>query len=140
MAEEDLLFVYGTLRRGFAKPMARWLEAQTRFVDEGTTPGRLFDCGSYPALVEGRSGERVKGDIYALPVDGGRVLQRLDRHEGIGPGQPRPYEYRRVRREVVTGEGEVLLCWVYLYAWKVTPLRRILSGDYLRYRRGRYVR
>jgi len=47
----DLLFVYGTLMRGCAHPMARLLSANADFIGEATCRGRLYLVKHYPGLV-----------------------------------------------------------------------------------------
>ena len=44
----DHLFVYGTLREESAHPMAHRLRVGARHIGRGSTPGRLFDFGSWP--------------------------------------------------------------------------------------------
>ncbi len=131
MQEDDLLFVYGTLRRGARCVMARWLAGQADFIGSGVIPGRLYDVGSYPALRSARyAGEMVVGDLYRLSRPG-FALARLDRYEGIGPGQSRPNQYSRERVLVTLEDGGTHQAWTYLYRGETARLRQIRSGDYL---------
>jgi gamma-glutamylcyclotransferase (GGCT)/AIG2-like uncharacterized protein YtfP len=135
-SQSHIVFVYGTLRRGYGGVMSNWLARYAGYLGAATVRGRLYDTGSYPALVtSSRPDERVAGDLYLLSKP--QQLAKLDRFEGIGPGQRRPYEYRRDWLDVTDERGERLGAWVYVYAWSTNGLRRISGGDYLkRCRRG----
>lgn len=115
--KEELLFVYGTLRRGNTGLMAKWLAEKTIYEGKAVVAGRLLDLGRYPGLIIATgSGQHVVGDVYRLPKDGFNWVE-LDEYEGCGPDDDRPHEYRRVKVSVqLEGKGEVK-CWVYLYAW-----------------------
>ncbi len=131
MDEQDLLFVYGTLRQGAHCVMSNWLASQAEYLGCGVIPGRLYDVGSYPALRPAQyPEEQVVGDLYRLRRPG-YALKRLDRYEGIGAGQSRPYQYRRDRVMVRLPSGEQYEAWTYLYMGATARLRRIGSGDYL---------
>ena len=62
----DLLFVYGTLMRGFDHPMARLLAANADFVGEARCRGRLYLVKHYPGLVlSDDAAEIVHGELFA---------------------------------------------------------------------------
>ena len=117
MDAERLLFVYGTLMRGF--PLHALLEGRADPVGDGDVTGLLFDLGRYPAAVPGGVG-LVHGEIYRLTDPG--LWQALDSAEGS--------QYHR--REVgvrLTGGRRAMAC-IY---WYVGPLRGavpIPGGDY----------
>jgi Uncharacterized conserved protein len=73
----DLLFVYGTLMRGFR--LHRLLAGRTEYLGEGVVPGLLFDLGSYPAALRGAGGS-IRGEVYRL-LDPG-LWVALDSAEG----------------------------------------------------------
>ena len=80
-----LLFVYGTLKKGCSRSSV--LES-SRFIGVAkTTPNyELYDCGTYPALVEnmGRCcGLGVWGELYEV---GDSIMNRLDQIEGVDVG------------------------------------------------------
>ena len=86
----ELLFVYGTLKRGGRNQRQM---AGLAFVGPARTqPGfRLYDVGGYPGLVaepDERNG--VSGEVWSVDAAG---LARLDRFEGVAEGL--------YRREVV---------------------------------------
>jgi gamma-glutamylcyclotransferase (GGCT)/AIG2-like uncharacterized protein YtfP len=97
VVECELVFVYGTLRRGGVNHP--WL-AGASFEGEGQLPGAvLHDLGPFPMAVEGNG--RIHGEVFAV---GARGLADLDRLEG------HPRLYRRRRLSLADGRR----VWVYL--------------------------
>jgi gamma-glutamylcyclotransferase (GGCT)/AIG2-like uncharacterized protein YtfP len=128
---EDLLFVYGTLRRDTRSEMFRLLEKYADFVSEGSYQGRLYRVVDYPGAVPSDdASERVKGEVYAL-TEPEVVLKKLDRYEECGPGFVEPREYFRCREEIMLSDNTTLHAWVYIYNRPVDHLERIPSGDFL---------
>lgn len=132
MTGTDLLFVYGTLRRGCGSVEAQRLHAQATWLGQGRVRGRLYRVDWYPALVACRSGaDEVTGDIYRLN-DADAAFVWLDRYEECGPGFAAPQEYQRVIAQVESGSRAAQeRAWVYLYRRSVAGLPRIASGDWL---------
>ena len=134
----DHLFVYGTLRQGSGHPLARLLATHARYVGRARFAGRLFELGSYPAVVPAPGGGEVVGELYRL-IAPEMLLSLLDRYEGCneghneGPGSvPDPRaEYRRERRPVRLDDGTARDAWIYLYNRPTEGLRPIPHGDYL---------
>ena len=96
----DLLFVYGTLMRGFDHPMARLLEQNADFLGEAHCAGRLYLVRHYPGLVDSDDpADRVFGQLFRLrqPRD---VLAKLDDYEGCGEAAAPPHEFIRATRPV----------------------------------------
>lgn len=123
------LFVYGTLMSATRHPMAARLARESRLVGPAVIRGRLYDLGSYPALVEaGADDGVVYGEVHALtnPADS---LPWLDAYEGIEPG--RECEYERVERAVQLDEGHELAAWVYVYRAPLTGRPLIENGRWL---------
>jgi gamma-glutamylcyclotransferase (GGCT)/AIG2-like uncharacterized protein YtfP len=113
------LFVYGTLKRGFAHPWSRRLWAEAVFQGPATIPGRLYDFGPYPALVEtGRKEEVVHGEVAALRRPG--LLQDLDAYEGP--------QFARVLRSVRLEDGVALDSWVYVFRGPLGRARLVAGG------------
>ena len=79
----SLIFVYGSLKRGFA--LHRHLLRQEFLAVASTQPSyRLFDCGAYPAMVKvAVNGTSVKGEVFSVDQE---CLLRLDEIEGVGEG------------------------------------------------------
>jgi gamma-glutamylcyclotransferase (GGCT)/AIG2-like uncharacterized protein YtfP len=115
-----LLFVYGTLMRGYG--LHAVLAPGATLVGEGTVRGGLLDLGRYPGLVEG--GGRVHGEVYRL--DDAELLPVLDREEG----------YNFVRRQAVVRleGGRRVRTWLYRYGGPRERATPILDGNYRRAR------
>ena len=121
------LFVYGMLRQGGGYSITdRW--PQARFVGEASLNGDLYDLGQYPALVPGGTGD-VIGEVYQIDEN---TLLQLDEFEA-------PAGYRR--SEVTASvQGRPTMCWVYHpEPDRCAGARKIESGDWIDYLRGRYV-
>lgn len=99
MKKTDLVFVYGTLRKG--GPFSRAMEG-SEFIGKGTTAGKMF-VDRYPVVVDGD--ENVVGELYRLSSD--RQLASLDRIEG------HPSFYKREVRPVEV-DGEKHDAWIYM--------------------------
>jgi gamma-glutamylcyclotransferase (GGCT)/AIG2-like uncharacterized protein YtfP len=133
----NLLFVYGTLRRGFTNPAARFLARHSEFAGAGRARGRLYWLGEYPGMRDAQgSGEWVYGEIYRMTAPE-ETLGKLDIYEGCGSEDTRPYEFARFQRAVRFDSGEEAEAWVYLYGLDTIGLPRIESGDYLEALRAR---
>lgn len=79
---QSLIFVYGSLKRGYA--LHHLLEGQAFRGSATTCPlYRLFDLGSYPGLVDWPEGLSVQGEVYAVNAE---CLKRLDEAEGVDEG------------------------------------------------------
>jgi gamma-glutamylcyclotransferase (GGCT)/AIG2-like uncharacterized protein YtfP len=127
----NLLFVYGTLMRGFDHPMAQLLSRSAEFLGEARCRGRLYLVKHYPGLVLSEDpAETVSGELYRLrrPDD---LLREFDMYEACGEGFAAPTEYLR-RMLPVTRDGHAAEpAWTYLYNWPVAHLPRIASGKFL---------
>jgi gamma-glutamylcyclotransferase (GGCT)/AIG2-like uncharacterized protein YtfP len=126
----DLLFVYGTLRRGSGSPMHGLLAAEADFVSDAAFRGRLYLIGDYPGAVPSDAcGDVVRGELYRLhrPEDS---LAWIDRYEQCGNGFPAPQEYLRQIRQVILPDGSVCKAWIYLYNHSVKGRPHLPSGDF----------
>lgn len=75
----QLVFVYGSLKRGFA--LHGLLQGQLFLGNAVTEPlYRLFDLGSYPGLVEWPEGLAIRGEVYQVDFE---CLRRMDEAEGV---------------------------------------------------------
>jgi gamma-glutamylcyclotransferase (GGCT)/AIG2-like uncharacterized protein YtfP len=113
----DLLFVYGTLMRGFA--LHRLLEGVAEFLGRGRVEGRLLDLGSYPAAVRDRHGA-VTGELYRILESD--LFTALDSAEGP--------QYHREEVRIRMADGREVTAFIY---WYVGPPDRgvpIPGGDY----------
>ncbi len=100
-SERAYLFVYGTLKRGFSRN--RFLANQRFVAPVQTVPRyRLYDCGSYPALVEDHQGVAIQGELWEVDA---KCIAQLDDIEGVPEGLYRrnriqlspPYEHYSVQ-------------------------------------------
>ena len=127
----DLLFVYGTLMRGFDHPMARLLSVNADFLGEATCHGRLYLVQHYPALVlSGDPTDIVFGELYRLH-EREALLREFDMYEACGEGFAAPTEYVRQTLQVTLSDGAADEAWTYIYNWPVADLPRIASGRFL---------
>ena len=113
---DPVLFVYGTLMRGF--PLHRLLDGRARLVGHGSIAACLHDLGTYPAAVPNPAG-RVRGEVYALAD--AALWGVLDSAEGP--------QYHRGEVSVLMDDGVRRAASVY---WFRGPLRGvpIPGGDY----------
>ena len=127
----DLLFVYGTLMRGYEHPMARLLSANADFLGEASCRGRLYKVKHYPGLVlSDQADDIVFGELYRLrAVDD--LLREFDMYEACGEGFPEPTQYVRQTLPVTLADGAESEAWTYVYNWPVAALSRIASGRFL---------
>jgi gamma-glutamylcyclotransferase (GGCT)/AIG2-like uncharacterized protein YtfP len=121
----ELVFVYGTLRRGGSNAFRM---DGAEFVGAGEASGKLYAISWYPGLVLCGGSDAVKGDLFRV---GASQLAVLDEFEGISADEIEGAEYRRVKAGATTGSGESLTAWVYEWIGPVQENRRILSGDWL---------
>ena len=127
----DLLFVYGTLMRGFDHPMARLLSAHADFLGEARCRGRLYLIKHYPGLVlSDDAADVVHGEVYRLRAPD-ELLREFDMYEACGEGFVPPTEYLRQMLRVALADGADGEAWTYIYNWPVDHLPRIASGRFL---------
>ncbi|SHN69384.1 gamma-glutamylcyclotransferase family protein [Bradyrhizobium erythrophlei] len=127
----DLLFVYGTLMRGYSHPMARLLSANADFLGEASCHGRLYKVKHYPGLVlSDDASDVVYGELYRLrAVDD--LLREFDMYEACGEGFAEPTQYVRQMLSVTLPDGARREAWTYIYNWPVAGLAWIESGRFL---------
>ncbi len=115
------VFVYGTLRKGGSN---HFRMAGTEFAGEGKVAGRMWKLDWYPVLILG--GETfVKGEIYRVDD---RILEELDRFEGITPDPTVSREYRRVMTAVNLSGGGTADAWIW--EWTGDPVGALpLAGE-----------
>jgi gamma-glutamylcyclotransferase (GGCT)/AIG2-like uncharacterized protein YtfP len=126
--QTDLLFVYGTLRRGSDHENAARLARESSWLGNATLVGTLYRVTWHPALVlEGE--DTVIGDLLRL-TDPAVSLPWLDAFESCGPDDPPPHDYRREIATVMTADGAVD-AMVYVWNLPLDGLERIAGGDWL---------
>lgn len=128
---DDLLFVYGTLKRGSGNAMAGRLARTADFLSEGTYQGRLYLVDDYPGAVpSGDVADQVRGEVWRLRKPSA-ILAELDEYEGCGQSFSPPTEYERRMEQVTLNNGERVAAWIYLYCHSTDGLRRIESGVFV---------
>jgi gamma-glutamylcyclotransferase (GGCT)/AIG2-like uncharacterized protein YtfP len=127
----DLLFVYGTLMRGYSHPMARLLSANADFIGEASCRGKLYKVKHYPGLVLSDDvSDIVFGELYRLRAVED-LLREFDMYEACGEGFAEPTQYVRQMLPVTLPNGAKSEAWTYIYNWPVAHLPRIASGRFL---------
>lgn len=127
-----LLFVYGTLRRGSAHPMAHRLAMQSDFLGRGTIGGKLYSLGFYPGLAAAESqSHRVHGEVVRLRHPAFSFTW-IDLYEGCGPNAPEPHDFRRVVVPVTLNSGAPVEAWVYTYLKRISAARHVPGGRWKR--------
>ena len=116
----ELLFVYGSLRRGFtAEGLMR--HAGARYLGKASVRGRLFKLGEFRGAVKAPGApQRVPGELYRLPYRA-QALKSLDRYEGS--------RYQREIAEVELSSGRRARAWIYWLKRVPATRRQIESGD-----------
>ena len=131
--DPPFLFVYGTLRRGCAAPMAHWLASKAQWHGVARARGWLYGLEDYPGFVPDEEAAWVQGDLFHLPAGsaGEAIIARLDAYEECTADHPLPHEYARIMLPVLS-QGNVVDAWTYVYRHATAGLRRIEHGDFLR--------
>jgi gamma-glutamylcyclotransferase (GGCT)/AIG2-like uncharacterized protein YtfP len=125
----NLLFVYGTLRRGFCRHHTlRRLRAKS--AGRGTIRAKLFNLGEFPgARPSGLASALVVGELYALP-EAGQAFRILDAVEGIRTHAPERSLFKRETVDITLADKRRVTAWVYFLNRGLRARRRIVSGDY----------
>jgi len=128
------LFVYGTLRRGFALH-SRLAKLEARYLGRGRIAGDLYNLGAYPGAVPSRSrGKAVEGEVYELQ-DPEKQLKTLDRAEEFNPALPERSLFIRQKATVRLTGGKRVRAWVYFLPRRPSKARILSSGDFAEARR-----
>jgi len=126
--ERELVFVYGTLRRGGSNAFR--MEGAA-FRGTARVEGELHVITWYPGLTMKSDGGWVIGELYKV---GPEQMRALDEFEGLSAGEVEGSEYRRVRVPVQlheTPEQEMVSAWTYEWKGPVDSTKKIPSGDWL---------
>jgi gamma-glutamylcyclotransferase (GGCT)/AIG2-like uncharacterized protein YtfP len=119
---KHLVFVYGTLRRGGARPMSIRFP-NSKFIGDARVSGSLYDLGDYPGLLLNESNSLVIGEVYEVDDE---ILNGLDDFEAAS-------NYWRKQVEISLGIQR-RICWVYEpEPESYSPSTLITSGDWIEY-------
>lgn len=124
-----LLFVYGTLMKGFHEEWQRRVGGE--FVGRGTIRASLYDFGDYPGakVLGDKSRRRVSGELYRLR-DTKLALRTLDKYEEYFPLDHKKSLFIRMLVPVTLEDGRKRSAWAYIYKRAVANSRLIPSGRY----------
>jgi gamma-glutamylcyclotransferase (GGCT)/AIG2-like uncharacterized protein YtfP len=122
----QLVFVYGTLRRGGSN---HFRMAGAEFLSPGCISGRLYRIDWYPGLVLDPAGDEIHGEIYSV---GPELLSALDAFEGLSAGEIEGSEYRRIQTSVIKQDSQLLSAWVWEWRGIVDESQRLFDGDWLK--------
>lgn len=128
----QMLFVYGTLRRGFSLH-GQITKLGVRYVGKGQIEGRLYDLGKFPGAIPAAD-SNIEGEVYELP-DARRQLAALDEIEEYNSRRPNKSLFVRKRTSVRLRNGRRLRAWVYFLPKRPQKARLILTGNYAEARR-----
>jgi gamma-glutamylcyclotransferase (GGCT)/AIG2-like uncharacterized protein YtfP len=123
----QLVFVYGTLRRGGSN---HFRMAGAEFIAPGTVAGRMYRIDWYPGLVLDDAGDEIHGEVYSV---GPELLASLDVFEGLSAGEIKGSEYRRVHATVMRRDSQPVTAWVWEWIGVTEEISRISDGDWLRH-------
>lgn len=124
-----LVFVYGTLKKGWGNHYLIERDTLHRFVSPFTTQWKynMWDLGGFPGITPAGD-TNIKGEVYSVTYT---TLESLDRLEGV------PRLYIRQRTPSPWGEIYIYLLspeYVKLHAGRVMRTK-IPSGDWCEHRR-----
>ncbi|MCA8986692.1 MAG: gamma-glutamylcyclotransferase [Planctomycetaceae bacterium] len=111
----EYLFVYGTLKQGFCR--AHYLQPARYLGNARTAPGFImFNCGSYPALIQNHGTESIVGELYEVPAS---LWSTLDEVEGVAADW-----YSRKTIPLIEPHHD-LTVQAYYYKRSITGLKRV---------------
>lgn len=104
------VFVYGTLKEGFANH-DRIFTGYDIKITPAWTYGELYDLKwGFPAMTEGN--HKINGEL--LEFNDPDILQKIDRLEGY-KGKDNPFNfYDRVKVNVFVNSKTPIIAWIYL--------------------------
>jgi gamma-glutamylcyclotransferase (GGCT)/AIG2-like uncharacterized protein YtfP len=129
----DLLFVYGTLRKGNSNKMAEYLSVHAEFLTDGWFQGYMYQISYYPGVIASDDiNDRAYGELYRLN-DPETALALLDDYEECSAQHVQPAEYKRITTPISTIDGNIFeQVWIYLYQWPITDKLLIKEGDFMK--------
>lgn len=128
------LFVYGSLRSGFHNPVYNYLTQYFTLMGEAVVKGQFFDTGQYPVAMPTTEDHFLTGELYVInnPEEFAWAIGQLDDYEGMNGEADEPILYRRELADVFQN-GQPGKAWIYWYNGSVDNMRRIETGDVLKY-------
>ena len=110
----ELLFVYGTLKRGYCRS---YVLQDAKYLGEVSTQANyaLYDLGDYPGIVHEQGAGMIKGELYQVC---GAMWSQLDEVEGVEIGLFHRDEV------VLSDQHENAVATAYFYSRSVDGHRR----------------
>ena len=132
-----LLFVYGSLRKGFHHPAYAYISQHFDFISDAKVQGVLYDMGDYPAAVPSGGDHWILGELYRLKpeADWDWAIAQLDDYEGVAPEEGEPALYKREEAVIVSADGKKTEAWIYWFNGDIAGKPVITGCDVLQYRR-----
>jgi len=120
--EKNLLFVYGTLKRGFPN---YFFLSDSQFIGIAKTVERfsMFVKGDIPFVLKYPRVSNIKGEVFLVTL---KTLKLIDALEG------HPSEYRREPVLIVLEEKKLLKAWMYFYHFTEEPGTLLPLGEFLK--------
>lgn len=125
MKKGDLVFVYGTLRRGQSADLSK--KANSTYICADRINGEMYNIGWFPGVNDiipvdkggfNEGQPTIEGEVFRVEHDS--LVRLLDLYEG------HPDFFNRI--QVSTENG--LTAWVYQYPWDVSTKEPIPNGDW----------
>jgi gamma-glutamylcyclotransferase (GGCT)/AIG2-like uncharacterized protein YtfP len=125
MLQAQLVFVYGTLRRGDDNDITL-LAPAPQFIGDASIAGTMYHLGAYPGVRLGGSG-RIVGEVYSVTK---QLKKKLDAIESEYPAQRDEYAKRTIQVQVL---GAMRDCFVYeINPAYIEGKPVIASGDWVK--------
>ena len=122
MADDVLIFVYGTLMQGCR---AHCRMSGAVFCSKAKAEGQLYYVDRYPGMLDGEGW--VSGEVYRVSKED---LAELDEYEGCFCDPP---DYRRELRQVILEDGKVVEAYLYMFQLVDTASYRIPNDNWAEY-------
>ncbi len=131
--EETYLFVYGTLRKGFALLVPKMIASDIEWVGYSSIKGKLYNIGKYPGAVPDDAGDSfVIGEIIKIKTPD-KVFKFLDNYEDYNAEDLHASEYCRRKEWFRLEDGATVEAWIYWYNFAVNHKERIDENDYIKF-------
>lgn len=127
MSDPQLVFVYGTLRRGGSN---HFRMDGAEYIASGTIMGRMYRIDWYPGLVLDEAGDEIHGEVYSVGLE---LLSALDVFEGLSAGDIEGSEYRRAKTIVIRRDSQPAEAWVWEWLGETSESQRLVDGDWLKH-------
>lgn len=120
--DKYLVFVYGTLRKGFWNHR---LLSKSKFIGKAKTKEKYkLTADDIPYLTDDKRICNVIGEVYEVDE---QTLESLDHLEG------HPIHYQRRQIPVILENGTEITAWCYFYQFDTSRYQLVKTGDFIDY-------